>query len=56
VTAPADSTLVSCSLCERPLQVRPDPAARAWLCSNCSAHPVLVAAFHEGRARLAEGC
>jgi hypothetical protein len=45
---------VFCSLCERPLAVRPDPAARAWLCSDCSAHPQLVQAFTEGRARLAE--
>jgi ribosomal protein L37AE/L43A len=54
MTAPADSTHVACALCERPLLVRPDPAARAWLCSDCGSHPVLVAAFHEGRARLAE--
>jgi hypothetical protein len=45
---------VSCALCERPLTVRPDPAARAWLCANCGSNPLLVLAFHEGRARLAE--
>jgi hypothetical protein len=55
MTALPDSTHVACALCERPLLVRPDPAARAWLCANCSAHPQLVAAFTEGRARLAEG-
>jgi len=45
--------LAACALCERTIVVRPDPEARAWLCSECSSHPVLVAAFREGRARLA---
>ena len=53
MSAPAP-THVFCSLCERPLQVRPDPAARAWLCADCGSYPQLVAAFREGRARLAE--
>jgi ribosomal protein L37AE/L43A len=54
VAAPADSTLVACSLCERPLLVRPEATAGVWLCGDCGSHPVLVAAFREGRARLAE--
>jgi hypothetical protein len=54
MTAPTDSTHVACALCERPLTVRPDPAARAWLCADCSANPIMVLAFGEGRARLAE--
>lgn len=45
----------ACALCERALTVRPDPVARAWLCNECAAHPVLVQHFREGRARLAEG-
>lgn len=44
---------VSCALCERALVVPPGAVAAAWLCSDCSSHPVLVAAFTEGRARLA---
>lgn len=39
----------SCPLCERP-----GPYSEATLCEFCSAHPVLVRAFAEGRARLAE--
>lgn len=42
-----------CALCERPIALRPGAEADAWLCSDCSSYPVLVAAFTEGRARRA---
>jgi hypothetical protein len=45
----------SCAICERPLLVRPEATAGAWLCADCGSYPVLVQHFREGRARLAEG-
>jgi hypothetical protein len=43
-----------CGVCERPIRAAPGTVG-VVLCSECAAYPVLVAAFREGRARLAEG-
>jgi len=53
MTAPAP-VATSCAICERPLLVRPEATAGAWLCADCGSHAQLVAAFREGRARRAE--
>lgn len=42
-----------CSICERPIRAAPGTVG-VVLCTECAAHPVLVAAFREGRARLAD--
>ena len=41
---------LSCGVCERPIGVRDN--VDVALCIGCAQHPVLVAAFKEGRARL----
>jgi hypothetical protein len=49
-----------CAVCERPIRgairedVREDVREGVLLCPACAAKPVLVQAFREGRARLAE--
>jgi hypothetical protein len=61
-----DAPALYCCICERPIRgmirgdVLPDapgedppPDTRVFLCPTCAAKPVLVAAFREGRARLA---
>ena len=46
-------TETTCVLCERRLRVPFDDTGTAWLCSACSAHPVLLQHWKEGRVRLA---
>ena len=41
---------ISCGVCERPIGVRDN--VDVALCIGCAQHPVLVAAFREGRARM----
>jgi hypothetical protein len=43
---------ICCGVCERVINVASDQRA-VFLCRECAAVPVLVAAFIEGRARLA---
>jgi hypothetical protein len=50
-----------CAICERPIRgrirgedAREDVREGVLLCPKCAANPVLVDAFREGRARLAE--
>jgi hypothetical protein len=49
-----------CAICERPIRgairgdVREGVTGGVLLCPRCAARPVLVQAFREGRARLAE--
>ena len=47
------SALLSCGVCERPVNAPPGTTGTV-LCRDCASFPVLVAAFREGRARLAE--
>ena len=44
---------LACGVCERPINAPPGTTGTV-LCPLCAAEPVLVAAFKEGRARLAE--
>ena len=51
-------TALYCAICERAvlpaaLGEDPPPDTLVFLCGRCAANPVLVAAFREGRARLA---
>jgi len=41
---------ISCGVCERPIGVRDN--VDVALCIGCAQHPMLVAAFREGRARM----
>jgi len=41
---------ISCGVCERPIGVRDN--VDVALCIGCAQHPVLVAAFKEGRTRM----
>ena len=44
-----------CAVCEREIRGGPPPGTGGvLLCPACAAKPVLLAAFREGRARLAE--
>jgi hypothetical protein len=47
--------VLSCGVCERPVNASPGTDTTGTvLCRDCASFPVLVAAFKEGRARLAE--
>ena len=41
---------IPCGVCEHPIAAPPN--VEVALCRECAKHPVLVAAFREGRARL----
>ena len=47
---PRPARTVPCGVCERPITA--PPGVEVALCRDCAQHPVLVAAFREGRARL----
>ena len=48
------SAALSCAVCERGIAPHPDvDRSGTVLCAACAAAPQLVAAFREGRARLA---
>lgn len=44
----------SCGICEHAINAAPPVASGTVLCAQCAASQVLVAAYREGRARLAE--
>lgn len=47
------SAPLCCAICERGINATPGTTG-VVLCADCAAYPVLVRAFREGRARLAE--
>ena len=48
-----DAPTLYCAVCERPIGGAPAGACGVFLCPACAAKPTLLAAFREGRARLA---